>query len=147
MRDAAEREEQSRRRMQPENSVETPKATQPPVSSVSSASSLSFHTPAIDPSPSVAPPDERQPMDISPQSTIENVEGTEVLDLMTGKRTVELPTVSTLAEKPAVKHTANEETTQAQFRSGVKLVQSNVLKSTIQDYMAYYNVADEDLGE
>ena len=39
------------------STTDTPKEVQPPPSTVSSASSLSFHTPAIDQSPTIVPAD------------------------------------------------------------------------------------------
>ncbi|UJR15505.1 hypothetical protein I4U23_002448 [Adineta vaga] len=140
MRDATEREEQFRRRIQPNNTTETPKEVQPSISTVSSASSLSFHTPAIDQSPSIVPTVNNEPMDISPPSTIEQVETIDAMSISPNVQT-QIITAST------IRHTANEETTQAQYRPGIKLVPSNVLKSTIQNYMIDHNPLDDSQDE
>ncbi len=128
MRDANQREEQFRKRIQPNNTIETPKEVQPIVSTGSSASSLSFHTPAIDQSPNIAPPVEDKPPIISPPS----IKPTQIVDITSKEST-----------QTIIRHTANEETTQAEYRSGIKLVPSNVLKSTIQNYMIDHNSLDD----
>ncbi len=132
MRDANEREEQFRKRIQPNNIPETPKEVPPTISAVSSASSLSFHTPAMDQSPSIAPPVEDKPSIISPLS----IKPKEMVDIIP-KEPIQTNT----------RHTANEETTQAEYRPGIKLVPSNVLKSTIQNYMMDHNPLDENQEE
>ena len=136
MRDANEREEQFRRRIQPNAIADTPEGVQQAPSTVSSASSSSFHTPVIDQSPSVAPPVENKPPVISPSSTIENIKPTETINV-TPKETPQI----------IIRHTATEETTQAEYRSGIKLVPSNVLKSTIQNYMMDHDPLDENPGK
>ncbi len=128
MRDANQREEQFRKRIQPNNIIETPKEVQPIVSTGSSASSLSFHTPAIDQSPNIALPVEDKPPIISPPS----IKPTQFVDITSKEST-----------QTIIRHTANEETTQAEYRSGIKLVPSNVLKSTIQNYMIDHNSLDD----
>ena len=50
-----------------------------------------------------------------------------------------------MAGRPTVRHTATEETLQAEYRSTVKLVPSSVLKSTIQNYMIDHHPSDENL--
>jgi hypothetical protein len=132
MRDANEREEQFRKRIQPNINIETPKEVQPTVSTVSSASSLSFHTPAIEQSPTIAPPIEDKPPVISPPST----KPAEIVNV-TPKETTQT----------IIRHTATEETTQADYRPGIKLVPSNVLKSTIQNYMMDHNPLDGSQGK
>lgn len=131
MRDANEREEQFRKRIQPNNNnnTDTPKEIQPTLSTVSSASSLSFHTPAIDQSPIIVPPIEDKPPIITPPENLKPIE-----------------TINITPKEPIIRHTATEETTQAEYRPGIKLVPSNVLKSTIQNYMMDHNLLDENQG-
>jgi len=143
MRDANEREQQFLKRIQSNIITDSPKEVQPPVSTVSSASSLSFHTPAIDQSPTAMPIMDSKPTIVSPSLTIENMNNVETLDLMSIRPIVEIQSV----KKPIIRHTATEETTQAEYRSVVKHVPSNVLKSTIQNYMIDHNPLDESQGK
>jgi hypothetical protein len=46
-----------------------------------------------------------------------------------------------------IRHTATEQTTQPEYRPGIKIVSSNVLKSTIQNYMMDHNPLDDDQDE
>ncbi|CAF1114048.1 unnamed protein product [Adineta ricciae] len=144
MRDATEREEQFRQRIQISNASETPKDVPPSISAVSSASTLSFHTPAVDQSPNLVASTDHEPMDMSPPSTIEHMDTTDSMSI-TPIRKTEVTNVST--ERAFIRHTANEETVQTQYRPGIKLVPSNVLKSTIQNYMIDHNPLDESQEE
>ncbi|CAF1290773.1 unnamed protein product [Adineta steineri] len=145
MRDANEREEQFRKRVQPNITTDTPKEFQ---STESPASSASFHTPAIDTSPTIVPIIDNKPtIPISSPTTIENTEDTETLDLMSIIPKVETQVVHKTIEKTIIRHTATEETTEAQYRPVVKLVSSNVLKSTIQNYMIDHNPLDDSQDE
>ena len=123
MRDATQREEQFRQRVQPT----TPKDTPLPPTNASSASTESFHTPAIEPSPHVLPALESTLTALSTPSPTQPV------------------AVLPMAGRPTVRHTATEETLQAEYRSTVKLVPSSVLKSTIQNYMIDHHPSDENL--
>ena len=143
MRDANEREEQFLKRIPSNITTDTPKEVQPPHSTISSASSLSFHTPAIDQSPTLIPMIDNKPTVVFPPSTIENIDNVETLDLMPITPKVDTQSVG----KSIIRHTATEETTQADYRSAVKLVPSNVLKSTIQNYMIDHNPLDESQGK
>jgi len=135
MRDANDREEQFRKRIQPNINTDTPtEEIQPSLSTVSSASSLSFHTPAIDQSPN----DLKLSSISSPLKTIEKIDTVETLDMISL-----IPKEKT---QTIIRHTATEETTQADYRSGIKIVASNVLKSTIQNYMIDHNPFDENQG-
>jgi hypothetical protein len=143
MRDANEREEQFRKRVQPNTTIDTPKEVQASLSTVSSASSSSFHTPAIDQSPNTVPIiDNKLPIVSSPLNN-ENSNDIDTLDLMpiTPKEATQT------LNNPIIRHTANEETTQAEYRSTVKMVPSNVLKSTIQNYMTDHRPLDDDQGK
>ena len=142
MRDATEREEQFRKRVQPNATADTPKEVQPTLSTVSSASSLSFHTPAIDQSPNIIHLIDNKSIAISSPSTIENNDNLETLGLMPVTPKEEIQAVT----KPVIRHTATEETVQAEYRPIVKMVPSNVLKSTIQNYMMDHNPLDENQG-
>jgi hypothetical protein len=140
MRDANDREEQFRKRIQPNINTDTPtEEIQPSLSTISSASSLSFHTPAIDQSPNIAPIiDTKSSVVSSPLKTIEKMDTVETLDMISLKPKEKTQTI--------IRHTATEETTQADYRSGIKIVPSNVLKSTIQNYMIDHNPFDENQG-
>jgi hypothetical protein len=138
MRDANEREEQFRKRVQPNITTDTPKEVQPSLSTVSSAS-LSFHTPAIDQSPNILPIIDNKLPIVSSPLTIENNNQGEPLDLIPKQG---IQTVIT----PILRQTVNEETTQAEYRSTVKIIPSNVLKSTIQNYMMDHNPNDDNQG-
>ena len=144
MRDATEREEQFRQRIQTNNVMETPKDIPPSISTVSSASTLSFHTPAVDQSPNLVAATDHEPMDMSPPSTIEHMDTTNSMSI-TPIEKAEVINAST--KRAFVRHTANEETVQTQYRPGIKLVASNVLKSTIQNYMIDHNPLDESQGK
>ncbi|CAF1218652.1 unnamed protein product [Rotaria sordida] len=142
MRDANEREEQFRNRIQSNITTDTPTEIQ---SSLSSTSSPSFHTPAIDQSPSIVSSVDNQSIIVSPSPTIiEKPNNIETLNLIS-KEEVQL--VSKSIEKPIIRHTATEETTQDEYRRVVKFVPSNVLKSTIQNYMIDHNPLDENQEE
>lgn len=130
MRDAGQREEQFRKRIQPNNDTESPKEIPPPVASTTS--SPSFYTPTVEQSPAVVLPVEEKP------PVIENIKPTETIQHP--ETAVEINQVAT------IRHTATEETTQAEYRPGIKLVQSNVLKSTIQYYMTDHS-PDENPGK
>jgi hypothetical protein len=143
MRDANEREEQFRKRVQPITSTDTPKESQPSLSTVSSASSLSFHTPAVDQSPNVFPVIESKQSAVTSPSTIEEINNEDTRDLISVTPKMEIQSVS----KQLIRHTATEETTQAEYRSTVKLVPSTVLKSTIQYYMMDHNPFDDSQGK
>lgn len=116
MRDAGQREEQFRKRIQPNSETASPKEIPPPVASTTS--SPAFYTPTVEQSPAVVLPVEEKPPVIEIMETIPHAE-----------TAVQINPVTT------IRHTATEETTQAEYRPGIKLVQSNVLKSTIQYYM------------
>ena len=127
MRDATEREEQFRQRVQQNPTIiETPKQdtliTAP--STISSSDSSNFHTPVVEQSPSVALP---------PLNTTEKIEPEEKLDLkpivVFEKEVIAAPS------QPVIRHTATEETQQAEYRPVVKMVPSRVLQSTIQNYL------------
>ena len=130
MRDAGQREEQFRKRIQPNNDTESPKEIPPPVPSTTS--SPSFHTPTVEQSPAVVLPVEEKP------PVVENIKPTETIQRP--ETAVEINQVAT------IRHTATEETTQAEYRPGIKLVKSNVLKSTIQYYMTDHS-PDENPGK
>lgn len=140
MHDANQREEQFRKRIQPNNNPDTPKDIPPSISTVSSESSLSFHTPAIDQSPGVVPT-----IDInSSPSTIETMNPVETNNILSITAKTEIST--------AIRHTVNEETTQSEYRSAIKFVHNNnAFKSTIQNYLMDHNPLDdnevEDLPE
>jgi hypothetical protein len=134
MRDANEREEQFRKRIQPNVNTDTPKENQSTFSTVSSASSLSFHTPAIEQSPN-----DLKLSSISSPLIIEKMNPTETSDVISIIPKKEIQTI--------IRHTATEQTTQAEYRPGIKLVPSNVLKSTIQNYMMDHNPLDESQDE
>jgi hypothetical protein len=130
MRDASEREEQFRKRIQPNVNTDTPKENQSTLSTGSSASSLSFHTPAI----------EQSPNDLKLSSiSSEKMNSTETSDVISITPNKEIQTI--------IRHTATEETTEVEYRPGIKLVPSNVLKSTIQNYMMDHNSLDESQDE
>lgn len=123
MRDATEREEQFRQRIQQNPSIiETPKQetliTAP--STLSSSDSSNFHTPVVEQSPSVALP---APINVAEEK----------LDLKPIV-VIEKGTIAA-SSQPLIRHTATEETQQAEYRPVVKMVPSRVLQSTIQNYL------------
>lgn len=147
MRDAAEREEQFRKRIQPNDSDTTPSEVQ----SISS-STPSFHTPVIDESPSVVSMTENNSVVAS--SPLENIEiqsGTKPIEKAKNSDKFDLvpsnQEVSKPIEKTIIRHTATEETTEPEYRRTVKYVPSNVLKSTIQNYLVDHDPLNESEGK
>ncbi|CAF3713044.1 unnamed protein product [Rotaria socialis] len=155
MRDANQREEQFRQRIQPNSTTNTPTEVQTSLSNPSSTSTPSFHTPIVDQSPNAISILDNRSTDVSSPSNIEKpnnanthyvppreeiqstnkpTDDTEALDLISNQQ---------MPSKPVIRHTATEETTQDQYRRTVKYVTSNVLKSTIQNYMMDHNPLDE----
>ena len=134
MRDAGQREEQFRKRIQPNTTeIESPMEIPP---AASSTSSPSFHTPTVEQSPSVVLPVEDKPSITVSPLVVQPIKPTETGPRMTTAAAAETTQVT-------IRYTATEETTQAEYRPGIKLVQSNVLKSTIQNYMIDHHSLDE----
>lgn len=144
MRDASEREEQFRKRVQPDARTDTPNEIQTSLSTVSTESSPSFHTPIVDQSPNVVShADNKLNINSSPL-TMENSNNIKTFDVIPQEET---QLISKPIEKPIIRHTATEETTQEEYRRTTKYVPSNVLKSTIQNYMMDHNPLDEEEGK
>ena len=145
MRDATEREEQLRKRIQPDN---TPTDVPTSPSIVSSASSLSFHTPTIGQSPNIVTTNTDTKANVaSSPPMMEKTDSTPTVDIMPLKPKEDTQTMSKPIEKPIIRYTATEETTQEEYRRTVKFVPSNILKSTIQNYMMDHNLLDEAEGK
>ncbi|CAF0800134.1 unnamed protein product [Rotaria sp. Silwood1] len=144
MRDANEREEEFRKRIQPNITTDTPTEVQSSLSTASSTSSPSFHTPAVDQSPSVVSLIDNKSIIVSSPIMLEKPNNIQTFDVISKDET---QLVSKSIEKPIIRHTATEETTQEEYRRAVKFVPSNVLKSTIQNYMIDHNPLDESQEE
>ncbi|CAF4727238.1 unnamed protein product, partial [Rotaria magnacalcarata] len=71
MRDANQREEQFRQRIQPNSTANTPTEVQTSLSNPSSVSTPSFHTPVVDQSPNVISILDNKSTDVSSPSNIE----------------------------------------------------------------------------
>ena len=119
MRDANQREEQFRKRIQENPSVEAKREETP------ASVDLSFHTPAVEPSPMVELNTEGKSVDQSPLVVLK----------VKNENEKSIKASPILPDPIVVRHTATEETTQPEYRPGVKMVPSRVLQSTIQNYL------------